>query len=98
VPPANSEDLHTYLFGDNTQVIKKNDTIAYYYSKCRSFSVKFGTQDLNDIYGECKSQSLSYVSLEIAFLRRKNKLFMIILSSKDASTDLKPGTLKTIMY
>ncbi len=91
--PPKPKDIYIDLFGDSTKVLKKNDTIAYYFSKCKNFSVKFNFQDPNDIYGECKNQNPDSVPLEILFLKSHGKLYMLMLSSKRANDDLKPGTL-----
>src|SRR6202042_2374798 len=91
--PKTPGNIYLDLFGDSTRVLEKNDTIAYYYSKCSSFSIKFNPKDPNDMYGESQSQISGEVPLEILFLKRDTKLFMLTLSCKKANTDLNPNML-----
>jgi|GEM_PF-1665530 len=96
--PRKPKSIFFDLYGDSTIVLKKNDTIAYYYSKCRNFSIKFNLQDQNDIYGECQSKSFSEVSLELMFLKRHKELFLLILSERNVKTDFKHGLLDSLFF
>jgi hypothetical protein len=96
--PIKPKNIFLDLYGDRTHVLIKNDTIAYYQTNCRNFSLKFNLQDKNDIYGECKSKSLSEAPLEIMFLKRNKKLYMLILSATNANTELKQGMLYGLFF
>jgi hypothetical protein len=96
--PKIPKEIYLDLYGDSTQVLRKNDTIAYYYSKCVTFSIKFGLHQPNDIYGESHSQRDSKVPLEIIFLKRKNRLYMLILVAKDDGIKIKPGALYNLLF
>jgi hypothetical protein len=94
--PKKANDIYFDLFGDNTQVMKKNDTVAYYYSRCSNFSIKFNQHDENDIYGEVKNHG--EMPLEILFFKRKKNLYLAMLSSTNAGTNLKPNILYDIFF
>ena len=96
--PKKVKNIYFNLFGDSTRVLQKNDTVAYYYSKCTSFSLKFNLQDQNDIYGELKSDNSSEVPLEILFLKKDKRLFLLILSCKNANSDLNPNMLHDLYF
>jgi hypothetical protein len=96
--PHKPNAVYFALAGDSTRVLKKNDTIAYYSSKCANLSIRFDPDQENDIYGECKSRNLNQVPLELMFLRRTSNLYMFVLSSKEAATSLKQGTLSNLLF
>ena len=96
--PQKPQNIYLDLYGDSTHVLKKNDTVVYYYSEGRNFSIKFNLQDKNDIYGECQSKTFSEVPIEIMFLKKDDKLYMLILSARNASTHLKQGTLDGLFF
>jgi len=97
--PPKAINIYFDLYGDSTFMLKKNDTIAYYYSKCKNFSIKFSPNADNDIYSEIKSKSIGEaVSLEIIFLKKNRQLYMFTLSAKDAFTNLQRGTLYNLIY
>jgi hypothetical protein len=96
--PLNPKNIYLDLYGDSTQVLRKNDTIAYYYSKCVTFSIKFDPQKPMDIYGESHSKKDSEIPLEIMFLKRKDRLYMLILSAKDDGIKIKPGALYNLLF
>jgi hypothetical protein len=96
--PHKPKNIYFDLYGDSTHILKKNDTIAYYYTNCRNFSIKFNIQDQNDIYCECKSQSFSEVPFELMFLKQGTDLYMLTLSATNASTKLKQGMLYNLIF
>jgi len=95
--PQKPENIYLTIGGDSTITLKKNDTVAYYFSKCANLSIRFKQDQDNDIFGECKSQNLNMVPLEIMFLKRDKNLYLFTLSSKNASTTLYPGTLFSLL-
>jgi hypothetical protein len=80
--PDNPRNIFLDLYGDSTRLLQKNDTIAYYYSKCENFAIRFTLGGKIDIYADLKHEQYNPVPLEILFLKRKDNLFLIILSSK----------------
>ena len=96
--PLKPKNIYLDLFGDSTRVLKKNDTIAYYYSKCVNFSVKFDPKMPYDIYGESRSENDSEMPLEILLLKKNKTLYMLILSAKDDGIKIKSGTLFGLLF
>ncbi|ASU34623.1 hypothetical protein [Mucilaginibacter xinganensis] len=96
--PLKSKNVYLDLFGDSTKVIRKNDTMVYYYSKCVNFSLKLDPQKPMDIYGESHSEKTSEIPLEIMLFKRNNKLYLLVLSAKDAAIKIKPGTLYDMLF
>jgi hypothetical protein len=96
--PHKPKNIYLDLYGDSTHVLKKNDTIAYYYTDCKNFSIRFTPEGENDIYGECKSRNLSEMPLELMFIKKKSNLFMVILSDSHANTHLKHGILYDLFF
>ena len=96
--PDKPKNIYFALYGGSTHILKKNDTMAYYFSKCANLSIRFSPETENDIYGKCKSNVSNKVPLEVLFLRRFNNLYMLVLSSKNANNDLKEGTLLNLLH
>ena len=81
--------LYFTLYGDHTQVVKKDDTVAYYYSKFENFSIKYQKEGAIDIYGKIKENFRdAKVPVEIMFLKRNNNLYFILLANKSYSANL----------
>lgn len=85
------------LSGAPIEVIAKNDTLAYYYSKVVSFSIKYSQNESDDIYGSIKTDSTERIPIEIMFIKRNRKFYMALLSPKDLNTPIVPGMLKTLI-
>jgi len=102
VKPNNQITLSLKLLGKNTRVIQKNDSVAYYYSLFKNFSIQFNLSDSNIIYAEPKGNNLlsnTFLPLEILFIKRDHKLFLLTLSDykEDAQTDFQPGLLYNLI-
>lgn len=93
--PIKPSEIYLTLFGKNTQVLKKNDSISYYYSIFENFSIKLQKDADDDIHGKAKSTIFLNESapLEILFLKREKNLYLILLSVKNKAAHLKPGML-----
>lgn len=75
------------LYGDSTRTIKKNDTLAYYYSKFESFSLSNSSNKAKDIYGHLREEySGSKTPLELLFLKRGNNVYFILLGASNGDT------------
>ncbi len=91
---------HVYLtlYGDSTQVIKKNDTVAYYYSKFEDFSIKYAIGAPEDIYAHTKDEFKGYrTPLELLFLKRNNNLYFILLGAENDHTLLDKDMLYNLI-
>ena len=96
--PKKPKTIFLDLHGDSTMTLVKNDTIAYYYCKCRNFWIRFNADDPNDIYGNLKNENHNEVHLELLILKRNKKLFMLILSSKYDGIYLRQKTLYNLLF
>lgn len=91
--PPDPTNIYIDLYGDSTKILKKNDTVACYYTQCVNFSIKFDVQKPMDIYGESQSKRQSEIPIEIMFLKKNNQLYLLTLSAKDDGIKIKPGFL-----
>lgn len=90
--------IYLNLSGDQTQLILKNDSIAYYYSKLESFSIKYKLNDPQDFFGSIKDEnSTQRFPIEIMFIKRNGKLYLILMSPENLSERLIPGTLMSLI-
>jgi len=93
-----TSSLYFTLYGDHTQVIEKNDSVAYYYSNFENFSIKYKKNDKIDIYGNKRGTTPSLkVPIEIMFLKRTNNLHFILLSNKNNSSNLDKYALYNLI-
>jgi hypothetical protein len=97
VKPVKPINIFFSLYGDSTSIIKKNDTIAYYYAKCVNFSLRVGDAT-TDIFGESASTASSKTPIEILFLKRSNSLYLLLLSSIKANTVLDKNELYKLLF
>jgi len=92
------KSIYLNLFGDGTFTIKKNDSIAYYYSKARSFHIKFQKDGAQDFFVGTKDDwHQPTVPMEVMLIRRGDQLYFILLVAEKKSYYLPPGTLLTLM-
>jgi hypothetical protein len=91
--------VYLNIQGLQTQTIKKNGTLAYYYSRFRNFSIKYNSEAAQDFFGSVKDSVSDNVSIpiEIMFLERKKNLYLVILTSTNNKIDLAPGTLMNLI-
>jgi len=83
VPQDNITTVDLKLLGKQTQIIQKNDSVAYYYSQFMNFSIQYKLSDPYIIYGEPKSNSFfsnTFLPLEILFLKKNHKLYLLTMS------------------
>jgi hypothetical protein len=86
--------IYLNLFGDQIQTIKKNDTLAYYYSNIRNFFIKYQLQGVQDFWGSVNdNHSWRKFPIEIIFLKHHESLYLILMTAKNENIVLIPGTL-----
>jgi hypothetical protein len=73
--------IYFSFFGDNTHLIQKNDSLIYYYSDFKNFSIKYKPSNNIDIYG--KTNGSEGIPVEIMFLRKNESLYFILLVHKN---------------
>jgi hypothetical protein len=90
--------LYFNLYGDHTQALKKNDSVAYYYSNFENFSIRYQKEGKIDIYGKAKGNpQRSKAPLEVMFLKRNNNLYFILLTNRNYSTNLDLNALYNLI-
>lgn len=93
------DEVYFTLYGDNTRILKKDDTVAYYYSNFENFSIKYQKEGKIDIYGKAKGNSQgSKAPLEVMFLKRNNNFYLILLTNKIHSSNLDLYALYNLIY
>jgi len=86
------------LSGDRTFTIKKNDSIAYYYSRAKSFYIKFREDGKQDFFiGPEYGHEQVKISMEVLLLKHADKLYLILCIAKKENIYLEPGTLLTLI-
>jgi hypothetical protein len=93
--PIKPSAIYLSLFGENTRVLKKNDSICYYSSNFENFSIKLQKDADDDIHAEANPANFlsKNAPLEILFIMREKNLYLILLSVNDKTARLKPGML-----
>ena len=91
-------NVYLTIYGDSTQVIKKNDSIAYYYSRFENFSIKYSIAEPEDIYANIREKFAGHKApLELLFLKRNNNLYFILLGAEDDHTPLDKNLLYNLI-
>jgi len=96
--PAKISDIYLKLLGKNNKAILANDSLAYYSSLFKSFSIQYIKDGKNEFYAEAKGNGIFTTKLqplEILFLKKNNKLYLLIMStySEDQNASYSPGIL-----
>jgi hypothetical protein len=97
--PTKPSKIYLSLSGNNTQILKKNDSIACYYSNFQNFSIKFQKDADDDIYAKANSDNFltKEVPLEVLFLKRQKNLYLILMSVNDRAISLMPDMLYNLI-
>lgn len=86
--------IYLNIFGDNTHLVEKNDTLVCYYSKIENFYIKYQLDAAQDFFGRVKEKYNGIkIPMEIMFIKRNNNTYLILLSANDTGIALRPGTL-----
>ncbi|SRR5260221_131404 len=90
--------IYLNLSGDQTQLVLKNDSVAYYYSRLKSFSIKYKLNDPQDFFGSIKDENSNQrFPIEIMFIKHNGKIYLILMSLENSSERLIPGTLLSLV-
>lgn len=93
-----AKSIYLNLCGDGTFTIKKNDSIAYYYSRARNFYIKFQKDGVQDFFvGPDDDWHQPVIPMEIMLMRRADQLYLVLLVPEKKSYFLAPGTLLTLI-
>jgi len=94
--PEKISDIYLNLYGSTSQMIMKNDSIAFYTSNFNSLSIKYNRTEDNDIY--CwGSVNQKDVPIEILFLRKNLSLYLLIMSPTDRERPFSVNTLYNLI-
>jgi len=86
------------IYGKETKTIVKNDTVAYYYSRIKSFNIKYGRNEDNDYFiGIRDGYENVRIPMELGVLKKKNKIFFLILTSINELFDIDPKELSDLV-
>jgi len=93
-----ARSIYLNLFGEGTFTIKKNDSLAYYYSRAKNFYVKFRKDGIQDFFvGSTDDWREPVIPMEVMLTRRAGQLYLVLLVAEKESYHLAPGTLLTLM-
>jgi len=87
---------HIYfnVFGIDTHVVTKNDTVVNYYSSFKNLAVQYSMDRPQEIF--FKSKTNGFIPVNVSFIKRKQVLYFVFLSAKGDNT-VEPGTLSGIL-
>jgi hypothetical protein len=100
--PPKPKSILLKLLGKNNRVVFKNDSVAYYLSTFKNFSIQYNTTVSFDIYGEVKGNGLfshNLEPLELMFIKRNKNLFLLTMSvfKNFPNEKYPPGLLQDII-
>jgi len=85
------------IFGEQTRVITKNDSVAYYSSNFKRFYIKYKPDGSDEFYGNASEHDdeNAIVPLELMFLKRNRNLYFILMFANKGT--LKSGMLNSLL-
>ncbi len=93
-----ARSIYLNLFGAGTFTIKKNDSLVYYYSRAKSFYLKFRSDGIQDFFvGPDDDWHETEVPMEVMLIRRADQLYLVLLLAEKESYYLVPGTLLSLV-
>lgn len=93
-PKQKVSNIYFTLYGDSTRALRKNDTMAYYYSNFQNFSLSSAQNQPEDIYGHMKDDFTEFKTpLELLFLKRKRNVYFILMGSQNNTIPLGRNAL-----
>ncbi|MDB5090866.1 MAG: hypothetical protein JWR09_4860, partial [Mucilaginibacter sp.] len=86
------------IYGNGTTTILKNDTLAFYYSRIKYLNIKYGVNEDNDYFiGIRDGYENVRIPMEIGVLKKKNKIFFLILTSINGISNIEPNELSKLV-
>ncbi len=91
--------IYLNLFAGKTLTLLKNDSLAYYNSIIKNFSIKYQSNGPQDFFIGSSNESANFdeIPTEIMLQKKHGKLYLILMISEHEYTPLTPGTLLTLM-
>lgn len=93
--PDKIESIYFNIYGDRTETYIKNDTMAVYYSSFKNFNIKFNKGSAQEIY--CRPNKVDSLPIVVAFLKKRERLYLIIVSPKTKAVELNYDIIKNII-
>jgi hypothetical protein len=82
--PDKPSQIYLNLFGDNTHIIAKNDSVVYYSSNLKNFYIKYKPTGGEEFYGKASQNNdddAKRFPVELMFLKRDRKLYFMLTYS-----------------
>ena len=98
--PAAPKNIFFNLFGDKTQIVTKNDSIAGYFSNLKNFFIQYKQNGDQEFYGQASDKvddDEARVPVEIMFFKRNSNLYFILLAANDLKTNLPSEMLYNLV-
>jgi len=98
--PVAPKNIFFNLFGDKTQVVTKNDSIAYYFSDLKNFFIQYKQEGEQEFFGKASDKvddEDARIPVEMMFFKRNNNLYFILLAANDLKTNLPPDMLYNLV-
>ena len=93
--PEKTTAILLNIFGNDTQIIEKRDSIAGYYSNFKNLSIENGKKQLQDIYGKPGDNKES-MPISVYFIKKGHNLYLIILAAMN-NAPVTSNTLKELL-
>jgi hypothetical protein len=87
---SKTQIIYLSLSGMSHYVVKKNDSIAYYYSKMNSFSIQNNAKGTQNVIAMAKRGN---TPIEILFIKKHSNLYLLTLNSIKSNGDFDPYLL-----
>jgi len=92
-PPINISSVHFTFNGDSITSIVKNDSVYCYYYKFKSFGIAYNSESYEIIAKADKSN----LPGSVAFIKKGNFLYIILMSMNRFGTVIQPDLLYSII-
>ncbi|TSD65980.1 hypothetical protein FFF34_000855 [Inquilinus sp. KBS0705] len=93
--PDTGSAIYLNLHGNATRATVKSRAINSYFSEFDNLSVKYKKEDENDFYVLTKDEKL--MPVEVSFIKSDNNFYIFILTVKNYTGLLAPGTTRNIL-
>jgi hypothetical protein len=98
--PVAAKSVYFNLFGDKTQIVTKNDSIAYYFSNLKNFFIQYKQEGEQEFFGKASDKvddDDARMPVEMMFFKRNNNLYFILLAANDLKTNLPADMLYNLV-
>ena len=100
VSPNAISNIYISFSGDSIINTVKDDSLISYYLKLKEMNISYKLGGIKEIFVN-STNKLSILnskpSVDVAFFKRNNRVYYILVVSKDDSTNLEPGFLNKLL-